>query len=112
MRAKLILLIVSGGLTAAALLVVRQQRLQAVYEMTRALDRAAENDQKLWKLRVEIARQITPERVERMAEGLGDLHPIPLEICEPAPSAPMPATRSQPPAQPAPTPAPTRRTAR
>ena len=91
MRAKLILLIVTGGLTAAVLLVVRQQRLQAVYEMTRALDRAAENDQRLWKLRVEIARQITPDRVERMAEGLGDLHPIPLEICEPASSVPLPA---------------------
>ncbi len=86
MRSKLILLIVAGGLTAAALLVVRQERLQAVFEMTRALDRAAANDQRLWKLRVEIARQITPERVRRMAEELGDLQPIPLEICDPAPS--------------------------
>lgn len=90
MRAKLILLILTGGLTAAALLVVRQQRLQAVYEMTRALDRAAEHDRKLWKLRIEIARQITPDRVERMAANLGGLHPIPLEVCEPAPAAPAP----------------------
>lgn len=75
------MLIVIGALTAAALLVMRQQRLQAVYEMTRALDRAAEDDRGLWKLRTDIARSITPQRVRRMAEALGPLRPIPQGLC-------------------------------
>lgn len=80
MRAKVMALILCGALTAAALLVVRQQRLQAVYEMTRALDRAAEDDRALWKLRLEISKQITPSRVREMADSLGPLRPIPRRV--------------------------------
>ncbi len=92
MRAKLILLVLATGLTAAALLVVRQERLQAVYEMTRALDRAAENDRRLWTLRIEIARRITPNQVRRMAESLGPLRPIPLELRLPGAGMAAPST--------------------
>ncbi len=105
MRTKLVLLVLVGGLTAAALLVVRQQRIQAVYDMTRALDRAAENDRKLWRLRIEIARQITPTRVRRMAENLGPLRPIPLELCLPTTAASPPGPHSEPASTIAPQPA-------
>ena len=81
MRAKLMLLVLSGGLIAAALLVVRQQRLQAVYQMTRALDRAAADDRRLWVVRTEIASRTTPERVSVLARALGPTRAIPQEIC-------------------------------
>ena len=73
-------LILFGTLTATALLVVRQQRLQAVYEMTRALDRAAKDDRALWGVRVLLARGTSPERVRDMAVALGPLRPIPVAI--------------------------------
>jgi len=79
-RAKIMALILVGALTAIALLVVRQQRLQAVYEMTRALDRAARDDRDLWGVRVLIARGTSPERVRDLALALGPLRPIPVAI--------------------------------
>lgn len=80
MRAKIMALILIGALTATALLVVRQQRLQAVHEMTRALDRAARDDRDLWGVRVLIARGTSPERVRELAVALGPMRPIPLAI--------------------------------
>lgn len=87
MRAKLMLLVVSGGLIAAGLLVVRQQRLQAVYQMTRALDRSAADDRRLWVVRSDIAARTTPERVAVMAKALGPTRAIPQEICLDPPGA-------------------------
>lgn len=85
MRSKFALIIVTISITAGALLVVRQQRLQAVYEMTKALNRAAEDDRALWRMRTEIARRATPEAVRLLAESLGPLKPIPRQL------APMPS---------------------
>jgi hypothetical protein len=80
MRGKAMLLIASGAAVAVGLLVVRQQRLQAVYEMTRALERAAEDDRSLWIVRAEIARAIRPEEVAAMASRLGPMAPILREV--------------------------------
>ncbi|HBS29183.1 MAG TPA: hypothetical protein DEB06_06960 [Phycisphaerales bacterium] len=80
MRAKVVTLILATALTAAGLLVVRQQRLQAVYEMTRAIDRAAQDERATWRLRADIARRITPDSLREMAKEVGPLQPIPLEV--------------------------------
>lgn len=88
MRAKVVTLILATALTAAGLLVVRQQRLQAVYEMTRAIDRAAQDERATWRLRAEISRRLDPETLRRMAEVLGPLQPIPREVAPgPRPAA-------------------------
>ena len=69
MRSKLASIIVSTTLVAVALLVVRQQRLQAVYEMTHALNRASEDDRGLWQLRLEIAQRVRPEALRALVEN-------------------------------------------
>lgn len=85
MRLKAMILIVSGAAVSVGLLVVRQQRLQAVYEMTRALERGSINDRDLWTLRAQIAESIRPEHVTKMAAALGPMNPIPREICNTPP---------------------------
>lgn len=85
MRLKAMILIASGATVSVGLLVVRQQRLQAVYEMTRSLERGAINDRDLWMLRAQIAEAIRPEHVTRMASSLGPMLPIPREICNTPP---------------------------
>jgi hypothetical protein len=79
MRSKLLMLIVCGAGVATGVLAVRQQRFHAVHEMTRALERAAEHDRALWRVRAEIARGTRPDNVRRMASALGPFTPMPRE---------------------------------
>jgi hypothetical protein len=81
MRGKAMLLIASGAAAAVGLLVVRQQRLQAVYEMTRALERASEHENAVLRIRAQIAEATRPEHLVRMASSLGPMIPIPRELC-------------------------------
>lgn len=85
MRLKALMLIVCGGGLAIGLLVVRQQRLQAMYEMTRSLERAAADEAMLLRLRAKIAEATRPEEIHRMAASLGPMIPIPREVCETEP---------------------------
>lgn len=79
MLAKLSLLIVSLGVLGCLLLGLRQQRTQAAHEMAEAQRRASMHDRQLWALRAEIARRITPDKIEPMAAHLGGLSPISAE---------------------------------
>lgn len=81
MRGKASVLVVTGAALAIALLVVRQQRLQAVHEMTRSLERGAEHDRALWELRTRISKAIAPSEVRAMAERHGPMTPILREVC-------------------------------
>ncbi|MBC7834949.1 MAG: hypothetical protein H7Y88_07590 [Phycisphaerales bacterium] len=76
MFGKLAFTILAVGLMACVLLATRQQRLQAVHELAQVQKRVAEHDRDLWRLRLEIARRITPQRIERMATILGPLQPL------------------------------------
>ncbi|HMN39936.1 MAG TPA: hypothetical protein PKE29_03765 [Phycisphaerales bacterium] len=79
MLAKLCVLIVGLGVLACLLLGTRQLRTQAAHEMADVQKRVARHDRELWKLRSEIARRITPDKVELLARGFGDLQPISAE---------------------------------
>ncbi|MBC7772791.1 MAG: hypothetical protein H7210_09880 [Pyrinomonadaceae bacterium] len=70
---KIVVAILSIGLTAAGLLALRQLRLQAVHESAVVERRIAEHDRLLWKLRGDIAMHITPEHVRAMAGRLGPM---------------------------------------
>ncbi len=96
MRLKAMILIASGAAVSVGLLVVRQQRLQAVYEMTRSLERGTVHDRDLWMLRAQIAESIRPEHVIKMAAALGPMNPIPREICVPAPGLKRPTEKERP----------------
>lgn len=84
MLAKIAALILVSAAAAAGLLSVRQQRLEAVHEMSAAVRRAEALDRQLWRVRIDLARRITPERVHELAQQLGPLEPVPLEWCPPA----------------------------
>lgn len=73
MAAKLAVVIVALGLIAAALLSMRQSRLQAAHEVTAARLRIRVHDERLLKMRGEIAARVTPEAVRAMLQESGEL---------------------------------------
>lgn len=83
MFAKLLILILAGSLTAASLLTIRQQRIQAGHDMIQAFDRARAQEEQLWRMRTAIAAHLLPSEIERMASDLGPLVPIPYDWCPP-----------------------------
>jgi len=83
MLAKLCIVIMAITLTAASMLTVRQQRLEAVYDMARSIERAAGHDRQLQEVRIEVARRVTPQSVQALATRMGPFEPIPLEWCDP-----------------------------
>lgn len=78
--AKICVLVISVGVVACVLLGVRQQRLDAVGEMTRTQLRMMELDRDINVLRTEIATNILPEHVEQLAGKFGELRSIELRV--------------------------------
>jgi len=74
--AKLAVMVTVAALTAAWLLSVRQQRIMAAHDLISAHRRMAENERTLWRLRVEIANLLTPDRIEQIAGAVGPMQPI------------------------------------
>lgn len=78
--AKLAAVVLGLGLCAGHLLEVRQARLQAAHELARSRARIVELDNELWELRAGIGAEVTPERVEALAAGIGPMRPMPAGI--------------------------------
>lgn len=79
MTPKLAVCIVALGLVGSGLLSARQSRLQAGHEVTAARLRIREHDERLLKMRAQIAEYVSPEAVRAMIsvhDELGDLEPI------------------------------------
>jgi len=76
MVAKLLAIVLTLALTAAGLLAIRQQRLQAVSEMAAAIERASWLERQTWKVRSEIAVRVSPDKVETLMKSLGDVEPL------------------------------------
>ena len=76
MFAKLALLILTIAGAAAAQLSIRHQRLQAVHEMTTAVNQEAQLHRRCQSLRVKVVEAVTPERILAQAEALWELEPI------------------------------------
>jgi len=72
MAAKIAFLILAVALTGAALLSVRQQRLQVVHEMTRHLERAERTQRAVWRVRADLASRTTPSAIRAAIENLRD----------------------------------------
>jgi hypothetical protein len=81
---KLGVVLLAGAGTAAGMLSVRQERINAAYELTESVGRRADVDRAMLALRIEIARRTTPEATRRMADALGPLGPILRDWCPPA----------------------------
>ncbi|UCD74127.1 MAG: hypothetical protein JSV91_10090 [Phycisphaerales bacterium] len=78
MFAKLLLIILTIIVTAAALMITRQRRIDAMHEMSGLHQRMVEQEAALWILRSRIADRCRPERVREALERLGgEWEPIP-----------------------------------
>ncbi len=71
MFAKLAAVILALGIVGCSLLAMRQSRLQAASELAQTQLRIGRLDERLWLLRGEIARRVSPEAVDRIAEEMG-----------------------------------------
>lgn len=77
MFGKLLLIIISVGAVACALLVIRQQRIDTFHEMTQVHRRLSEHERTLWEMRAEIAERCRPSQV-RLAMNSLEINWIPL----------------------------------
>ncbi|MBS0187007.1 MAG: hypothetical protein JSS51_02990 [Planctomycetes bacterium] len=73
---KLGLVVVSVGVCALAMLAMRQARLQAAHELTQTQLRIQRADERLWKMRAEIAGLSNPSRIRELAGNLGPMHAL------------------------------------
>jgi hypothetical protein len=88
MFAKLCVVIIAIGATGCTLLALRQQRLDTVHDMTMAQRRIIQHDKDLARLRVDIATNLEPQRIEAIAGQFADLHNIGLEQSTNRPGGP------------------------
>ena len=78
MFAKLLMIILAAGAIASTLLVVRQQKVETIHEISRAYLRQRQYQRVLWQLQVRIAEQCRPDVLrERLLEQNNDWRPIP-----------------------------------
>lgn len=73
MAAKLMAIVLTLALTAAGLLAIRQQRLQAVSEMAAAIERASALERQTWNVRSKIAAQVSPSTLRGMIDPIGEV---------------------------------------
>jgi hypothetical protein len=91
MLAKLLLVILTTGGTAAGLLTTRHRCIELAHEMSGVHRQMVEDERTLWALRAEIAARVQPGAVRDLMEesGIGweALIPPPVEPLPPAPEA-------------------------
>jgi hypothetical protein len=86
MFAKLLLIILSAAVTGIALLVLRHQRIDEAHAMSRAHQRALEQERALWKLRTEIAERCQPAEIRSLViddEDAWQSIPVPSDAAPP-----------------------------
>ncbi|GJM19856.1 MAG: hypothetical protein DHS20C14_20690 [Phycisphaeraceae bacterium] len=87
MFAKLVALILALGACGGGLLAMRQSRLQAAHELAETRLRLREHDERLLRLKAEIAERTTPPAVGAMVASLvesGAIEPLVSSSDEPA----------------------------
>lgn len=89
MFGKLLLIIIGIALTAIALVVMRQQRIDTHHEIAETYDRLRDHERTLWELKSRIAHATRPEEVERLMMELDEQWAtIPETNARPGPDAP------------------------
>lgn len=73
---KLGLVVLSIGVCALSMLVMRQARLQAAHEVTQTQLRIQRADEQLWKMRADIAGLSNPARIRELAGNMGPMHAL------------------------------------
>lgn len=71
MFAKALVIILTLGATGCALLVIRQQRIDTVHEMSVIHQRLLGHERTLWELRSEIAKRCRPSQVRLSMNQMG-----------------------------------------
>ncbi|MBS0191266.1 MAG: hypothetical protein U0573_15670 [Phycisphaerales bacterium] len=73
---KLCLVVLSIGLCALSMLAMRQARLQAAHEVAQTQLRIQRADERLWKIRADIAALSNPSRIRELAGAIGPMHAL------------------------------------
>lgn len=87
MFARLLLIVIAAGSTGLAVLTLRQQQLRAGHELAQARLDLMQAEERIRRVRAEIAELTSPEHVRLLGDALGRLVPA------------RPAERDPPPAQ-------------
>ena len=78
MYAKLLMIILATGAVASGLLVLRQQKVETIHEISRAYHRQRQQERTLWLLQARLAWQCRPEALRELLERQRlDWQPIP-----------------------------------
>lgn len=67
MFAKILVIIITFGVLGCALLVNRQQRIETAHRISLTHKRLAEQERGAWRLRAEVARRCSPNRLREAA---------------------------------------------
>lgn len=74
---KLVVVMVALGGVGLALLALRQQRYETSSELSRTHWRILQQEQAIWRLRAEVARQAQPQQLRQVVQQLNlELDPI------------------------------------
>jgi hypothetical protein len=71
MFTKLLLIIISAGAIAAALLVNRQHRIDTAHEIAVLHHRLTQQEQSLWRMETDIAQRLRPQEIRKQLERMG-----------------------------------------
>lgn len=75
MFARLLVIVIAGGLTGLGVLTLRQQQLRAGHELAQARLEMMKIEERVRRVRAEIAQQTSPEKVRLLGDVLGELVP-------------------------------------
>jgi len=82
MFGKILLIIITFGLTSAQLLVLRHERLNEAHRISMLHQRILERETELWRIRGDVARMSHPAAVRDLLREHPDRHWIPLPPIE------------------------------
>lgn len=68
MFAKILALIITAATTSSGIVAIRQEQLNAVHDMTRAIERSRDAQDSALRLRAAIAERVRPDRIEPLLD--------------------------------------------
>ncbi|MEM8835621.1 MAG: hypothetical protein AAGD00_07360 [Planctomycetota bacterium] len=76
MFAKIVALIIAAATTSSGVVAIRQEQLNAVHDMTRAIERSRDAQDSALRLRAAIAERVRPDRIESLLDEHGVWEPL------------------------------------
>ncbi len=93
MFARLLVIVIAAGSTALGVLTLRQQQLRAGHELAQARLELMRTEERIRRVRAEIAERTSPENVRLLGDVLGEL--VPARELQGAPEVREPLQQTQ-----------------